>query len=76
MPKTPVGARTGRAPPATTFNLHKHLAEMQQKMGMLQSPDGKKPGDIAWEGPCENGTRMVCRFDADMQPSICKPESC
>jgi hypothetical protein len=36
-----------------------------------------KPGDIAWIGPCEDtGTRIVCYYDANMDPSDCKNERC
>lgn len=58
------------------FNLHQHIAAVQRQMGTHFSPEGKQPGDIAWTGPCENGSQMVCRFDQDMQPSDCKPEPC
>ena len=68
-------ART-RASKTKKFNLHQHIAELQRQMGTHYSPAGQAPNDVAWRGPCENGTQMVCRFDDDMQPSKCAPEPC
>jgi hypothetical protein len=58
------------------FDLHSHLANLQRQMGTLYSTAGQGPGDVAWRGPCEGGTQMVCRFDRDMLPTDCKPEPC
>jgi hypothetical protein len=51
------------------FNLHSHIAELQRQMGTHFSPRGQSPGGVAWKGPCENGTQMVCRFDDAMMPT-------
>jgi hypothetical protein len=75
-PKKTAQRKKAAAVKAEEFNLHRHLANLQLQMGTFHSPGGKKPGDVAWEGPCEGGTHMVCRFDADMQPSNCGPEKC
>lgn len=45
-------------------------------MGAHLSPANAKPGDIAYIGPCENGTRIVCYYDANMLPSDCRSQPC
>jgi kumamolisin len=35
-----------------------------------------QPGDIYWSGPCQNGTRLVSRYDAHLQPGPLQIESC
>jgi hypothetical protein len=75
-PKATVRGKKKAGLKAEPFNLHQHLANLQLQMGIFHSPEGKKPGDVAWRGPCEGKTQMVCRFDNDMQPSNCGPEKC
>ena len=44
--------------------------------GVHISPKHAAPGDVAWIGPCENGTRIVCYFDENMDPSDCHNQPC
>jgi hypothetical protein len=49
--------------------LHAHGANI--------SSSNAQPGDIAWVGPCEStGTRVVCYYDANMNPSDCRNQPC
>jgi hypothetical protein len=34
------------------------------------------PGDVAWVGPCEGQTRIVCYYDENMDPSDCRNQPC
>jgi hypothetical protein len=45
--------------------------------GAHLSPKEAKPGDIAWMGPCEStGTRVICYYDQNMDPSDCRNVPC
>jgi hypothetical protein len=33
---------------------------------------GAKPGDVAFIGPAQNGNRVMCYYDANLQPTICR----
>lgn len=35
-----------------------------------------QPGDVAYVGPCENGQKTVCYYDARMLPSDCRQQDC
>jgi hypothetical protein len=61
---------------------HRKLSKKQAKAllhekGAHLSPNGAKPGDIAWVGPCEStGTRVICYYDRNMDPSDCRNVPC
>lgn len=44
--------------------------------GAHLSSSTAKPGDVAYIGPCENGTRIVCYYDQNMLPSNCRSQPC
>jgi hypothetical protein len=46
-------------------------------LGANISASNAKPGDVAWVGPCEaSGTRVVCYYDQNMNPSDCRNQPC
>jgi hypothetical protein len=51
-------------------------APSRSRVEMRLSSEGAKPGDIASIGPCENGNRIVCYFDEDMEPTHCVNMPC
>jgi hypothetical protein len=44
--------------------------------GVHISPKHAAPGDVAWVGPCEGKTRIVCYYDENMDPSDCRNQPC
>lgn len=59
--------------PASGFR----LTASRRKLGVEVSPANAKPGDIAWIGPCEaTGTRVVCYYDANLDPTDCRNQRC
>jgi hypothetical protein len=44
--------------------------------GVQLSQQHAAPGDIAWIGPCNNGTRIVCYYDDNMDPKDCRNQPC
>ena len=59
------------------FNLSSFTASHAAKAGTHLSPSNAKPGDVAWVGPCEEGgTRIVCYYDQNMDPSDCRNQPC
>ncbi len=53
------------------------LSSTQRAKGTTFSKSDAEPGDIAWSGPCEeSGTHVVCYYDENMDPSICRNEPC
>jgi hypothetical protein len=41
------------------------------------SSNNAQPGDVAWVGPCEStGTRVVCYYDKNLDPSDCRNQPC
>jgi hypothetical protein len=61
--------------PLQQFSLKK-LSAAKRNKGAHLSSDNAKPGDIAWVGPCENGSRIVCYYDENMNPSDCRNQPC
>ena len=46
-------------------------------VGTHLSSNNANPGDVAWIGPCEaSGTRIICYYDQNMDPSDCKDVPC
>ncbi len=54
----------------------KRVTAAQRAKGAHFAAEGAKPGDVAWVGPCQGGTRIVCYYNSDMQPSDCRNQSC
>jgi len=44
--------------------------------GAHLSPKHAAPGDVAWIGPCDGNTRVVCYYDENMDPSDCRNQPC
>jgi hypothetical protein len=54
----------------------KAMKSAEKSAGVMLSAVGANPGDVAWVGPCIDGRRRVCYYDANMQPSDCHSEPC
>jgi hypothetical protein len=77
IPRTAEEATARGHQKAGNFNLAHAMADLSNKMGTHFSATNAKPGDVAWSGPCEaSGTRVVCYYDADMQPTDCRNVPC
>lgn len=56
---------------------HKEVPKPKSFAGGLSlSHQHAAPGDIAWVGPCEGNTRIVCYYDENMDPSRCTNQPC
>jgi hypothetical protein len=60
---------------ARNFSIN-DLTAAEKKHWTQLSPKHAKPGDVAWTGPCIDGIRIVCYYDANMDPSDCRNHSC
>lgn len=53
------------------------LSRREKQRWTQVSPKFARPGDVAWVGPCEDsGTRIVCYYDDNLDPSDCRNERC
>lgn len=76
IPRTVAQAKKQRHAKIRNLSFAK-LAPERREGGIALSATGAKPGDIAWIGPCEpNGKRVICYYDANLDPSDCRNISC
>lgn len=52
------------------------ISAAEKRKGTHFSRTDAKPGDIAWMGPCDDGSRIVCYYDDNMDPSDCRNQPC
>jgi hypothetical protein len=71
VPRTHAAAKKAGHAPAQSFSLWSEMAEVSRRLGTHFPPQEASLGHIAWEGPCEGGTKVVCYYDEDMQPTRC-----
>lgn len=64
-------------PKVESFNLAKLTADLAKQAGTHFSAKTASEGDVAWVGPCEEGgTRVVCYYDKNLDPSDCRNQPC
>jgi hypothetical protein len=57
---------------ANTRALKAHTAAL----AAVAAAGAPKPGDIYSQGPCQNGSRTVWRYDDHLQPTLKTQEAC
>jgi hypothetical protein len=83
MAKGPHSIATHKTVPRTVAeaDVHKHAkvpmpSAKDMAGGTHMSVQGAQVGDVAYVGPCEAGTRIVCYYDQNLDPSDCRNQPC
>lgn len=75
VPRTVHEARALGHPLAKTFDLSE-ASKATKVAGVTLSQKFASPGDIAWIGPCEDGKKIVCYYDPNLDPKDCHTVPC
>jgi hypothetical protein len=77
IPRTAAEATNRGYGQAIGFRLDGFLNGFDNVLGTHFTRDNARKNSIAWIGPCEDGgTRVVCYYDASMQPTDCRNIPC
>ena len=75
VPRTIHEARAAKHPQVRDFDLAS-ASRATKAAGVTLTSKFARPGDVAWIGPCEDGVKIVCYYDVNMDPKDCHSVKC